>query len=62
MGMSVNLDSTRIVYTLGLWAPGRLGIWKLGLWMFGLRKIGPLKLNFTFKGAVAYYDIFNSRF
>ena len=41
--MPENLDSARIVYTLGLWVPGPLeGIWKLGLWTFGLGKIGRL--------------------
>ena len=69
--MPKNLESVRIVYTLRLWAPGRLEsgssdsgrliLEKLDAWTWPL---GPkkLKLNFTVKGAEADYDIFNSRF
>ena len=34
IGIPENLDSGRMVWTLGLWTPGRLdfGNWKLGLW------------------------------
>ena len=70
MGMPENMGSACIVYALGLWAPRRLEsgssdferlvFGKLDAWTPILDK--KLKLNFTVKGEVADYDIFNSRF
>ena len=71
MDIPEKLDSARIVYTLGIWAPGGLESWRsdsdawcwknwtLALWLLGPKK---LTLHFTVKSAVADYDIFNSRF
>ena len=71
IGILEDPKSAQIVFTLGLWASGclesgrsdsrRLVLWKLdaGLWTLAPKKI---KMYFTFKGAVADYDIFNSEF
>ena len=63
MGIPEKLDFARIVYTLGLWAPGCL---ESGPLVFGkldactlVAWTEKLKFHFTVKGAVADYDIFN---
>ena len=71
MGIPEKLESARNVYTLGLCEPvclesgcsdtGRLVIGKLDAWIL-VAWTQKLKMHFTVKGAVADYDIFNSRF
>ena len=62
MGMPGNLDSYNL-YSWNLEAR-TMDVWSWENWTLGFWSLGPkkLKLNFTVKGAVADYDIFNKRF
>ena len=62
MGMPGNLDSYNL-YSWNLEAR-TMDVWSWENWTLVFWSLGPkkLKLNFTVKGAVADYDIFNKRF